>query len=385
MKLEKESNFKELIPKLIQKSKSLSKELKNRIKLNHIFSEFEAKATNQFNFFIKESEKRYLGSKYGSKMEYLLKSSQKRGKKEANKILNDKFYLDPEIQNERKKMQKKATNEIHQNITDIINRIKGVKSDSFSKNIINSINSKYLSEDKEKMEKNKNELNDILGKDEKTITKSFDNYRNILSKIKPSQKKIYTTEEQEQNENSKIKKEMFFNVPKMQLLNYTKAFHHIKTKKEEDDENRINIKKLISYSISGKNLLPKDKTLGYINQILKPKRNDFCSMNNTKSIVMQKAMNEFNIFKRYRDKNYEITKKLGMEKIPSLTIYEKLIKNSFNKIKLERKKKNELIYNSQKLIGLNSKDILNNKIQDNLNYLNNFERNYMTYNNTISV
>ena len=85
MKQTNKSNFHELIPKLIQKSKTLSREIKNRIKLNHIFSEFETKASNQFNFFIKESEKRYLGSKYGSKIDYLLKSSQKRGKKEANK------------------------------------------------------------------------------------------------------------------------------------------------------------------------------------------------------------------------------------------------------------------------------------------------------------
>ena len=117
------------MPKLIEKSEDLSKEIKYRIKLNHIFSEFEAKSGNQFNFFIKESEKRYLASKCGTKIEYLLNRSKRRGKKEALKILNDDFYLNQDILDERKKMQAKSTNEIHKNITDIINEIKNVKND----------------------------------------------------------------------------------------------------------------------------------------------------------------------------------------------------------------------------------------------------------------
>ena len=55
--------FIDLVPKLIANSKGLSNELNNRIKSNHLFSEFEIKASNQFKFFLKESEKRHLGSK----------------------------------------------------------------------------------------------------------------------------------------------------------------------------------------------------------------------------------------------------------------------------------------------------------------------------------
>ena len=385
MKQEKELNYKELIPKLIQKSKSLSKELKNRIKLNHIFSEFETKASNQFNFFIKESEKRYLFSKYGSKMEYLLKSSQKRGKKEVNKILNDNFYLDINILNERKKMLKKSTNEVHQNITDIINKIRGVKKNISNRNNNNKfLNTNYLSEKKEKIERYKNEINEVLNKEEESIAKSFDNYKYILSKIKPCPKKNYITEEEEENENNKIKKVMFFNVPKLHLLNYTKALSHYKTNKEIDDENRINIKKLLPYSVSGKNLLPKDRNFCYVNPLLYNNK-DLLTMNFTNSIVIKKAMNEFNIFNQYNNKSKEITKKLGIGKIPSLKIYEKMIKNSFNKIKLERKHLNDLVCESQKNIGIDSKDLLNKKIKENLNTLTNFEKNFLKYSNTISV
>ena len=385
MKQEKEFNYKELIPKLIQKSKSLSKELKDRIKLNHLFSEFETKVSNQFNFFIKESEKIYLYSKYGSKMEYLLKSSQKRGKKEAKKILNDNFYLDIDILNERKKMLKKSTNEVHQNITDILNKIRGVKKFISIRNNNNLLSTNYLSEKKEKLEKYKNEIKDVLNKEEETIAKSFDNYKYILSKIKPCPKKNYITEEPEENENNKIKKKMFFNVPKLHLLNYTKAVSHYKTNKDIDDENRINIKKLLPYSISGKNILPKDKKFGYVNPLLYKNNKDLLTMNCTNSIVIQKAMNEYNVFNNYNNKDKEITKKLGIENMPSLKVYEKMIKNSYNKIKLERKQKNNLICESQKDIGIDSKDILNKKIKDNLNTLSNFEKLFLKYSNTIPV
>ena len=389
MKTEYESsqsnNFKELIPKLIQKSNGLAQELNNRIKLNHIFSEFESKASNQFNFFIKESEKRYLGSKYGAKIEYLLKSSEKRSKKEAYKILSDHFYLNPEILKERKKMQKKSTNDFHQNITDILNRLKGIKNES-SKKTKKMLNDGYMNSiSEEKMKRNKNEVNTILNNDEKIISKNFEYYKEFLKQIKPTPKRTEVTdnEDNEKNNNNRIKKNMNFCIPKIQLLNYKKAFSQIKTKKQEDEENRINIKKLISYSISGKNLLPKKHKFCY--PLLARKNRDTFIMNSTNTIVTNKALNAFNTIKRYKSKNDEISEKLGIRKIPSLNIYENLIQNNFKKIKLERKNLYESIQSSQKYIGLNPKEKLNAKIQENLNYLTSFENDFKKYNNTDSV
>ena len=48
-----------LIPRLITKSNNLTKEIKNRIKLNKIFSEFENKASNNLNYFITASNQIY--------------------------------------------------------------------------------------------------------------------------------------------------------------------------------------------------------------------------------------------------------------------------------------------------------------------------------------
>ena len=193
----KRLTFIDLVPKLIANSKGLSNELNNRMKSNHLFSEFEIKASNQLNFFIKESEKRHLGSKYGTKMDYILKASKRRGRKEAFKILNDNFYLDKDLLNERKKMLKKSTNEIHHNITNIINKIKGIKtvknfwennnSNRSIKNCkkrIKPLNHEILSyKDKLILENKKKEINTMFNQDKTKMENFFDSYKTYLSNV----------------------------------------------------------------------------------------------------------------------------------------------------------------------------------------------------------
>lgn len=402
-------DFNKLVPKLIEKSENLSKEIKYRMKLNHIFSEFESKSGNQFNFFIKESEKRYLGSKYGTKIEYILNTSNKRGKKEALKILNDDFYLNRDILNERKKMQTKSTNEIHKNITDIINEIKKVKNDSLtlskkkSRNIFKSrINLfKNLKTDNifknsnKNLNRNKNDINSLFFKEEKNVKYSFDNYKNFIKSIDPIVKKRIVTEEDEDSKNKEdinnkdnksiLKKKYNFSMPKMELLSYKKPIKHIRTRKDEDEENRVNIKTLLPYSVSGKNIFPKLKNFNKINSSLFSNKNnkDAFIINSTNTIIVKKALEEFNSNKIFLNKNNKIINKLGIEKIPSLGIYEKIIKNNSNKIRLRRKYLNERIYNNQKNKGLNYLQKLDSQIVESINYINNFEKNYPKL-NTIS-
>ena len=389
-----------LVPKLIEKSEDLSNEIKYRIKLNHIFSEFEAKSCNQFNFFIKESEKRYLGSKYGSKIENLLNMSNKRNKKEALKILNDDFYLNRDILNERKKMQTKSTNEIHRNITDLINEIKGIENDALelskknSRNIFRSrinlfknLNSENIFRNsKNNLNRDKKDINNLFLKEEKNVKYSFDNYKNYINSIEPTEKKVIKTEENEGKYKEEYKKKRKYNfiIPKMELISYKKAIKHIKTKKEEDEENKINIKKLLPYSVSGKNIFPKLKNFNKISLFSNRNNNkDAFIMKSTNAIIVKKALEELNSIKIYHNKNNKIINKLGIERIPSLREYEKIIKSNSNKIKLKRKNLNERIYYKQKNKGLDLIQKLNAQIDNNINYINNFEKNYSKL-NTIS-
>ena len=396
-------DFNILVPKLIEKSEDLSKEIKYRIKLNHIFSEFEAKSGNQFNFFIKESEKRYLASKCGTKIEYLLNRSKRRGKKEALKILNDDFYLNQDILDERKKMQAKSTNEIHKNITDIINEIKSVKNDGLelstkkSRNIFRSkinlfknLNSENIFKNNQKnLNRNKNDINKLFAKEEKNVKYSFDNYKNFLKSIESTVKKL--TEEDESNKykeenynKTSLKKRYNFNIPKMELLSYKKAIKHIRTKKDEDEENKINIKKLLPYSVSGKNIFPKLPNFNKINSFFTNNNNkDAFIMKSTNTIIVKKALEEFNSVGVYHNENNKIINKLGIERIPSLGEYEKIIKTNSNKIRLKRRNFNKRIYNNQKYKRLDLMQKIDVQIEDNINYINNFEKNYPKL-NTIS-
>ena len=389
----KAKKYIEYIPKLIANSKGLSKELNNRMKSNHLFSEFEYKASNQFNFFIKESEKRHLGSKYGTNIDYLLKISKKRGQKEAFKILNDNFYLDKELLTERKKMLKKSTNEVHDNIINLIQKIKGVKkTKNYWENSTNLKSNNYrknvkpLSEDtlsyKDKiiLEKKKKEINTVFNIEEKKLKTFFDKYKSYLTKVDNI---IY--EKTQNNLTSKLHNKIHFNVPKMQLLNYTKSFTHIKTKRDIDNENRINLKKLMQYSISKKDLNPSGEK-NFCMTLPNKGRSENLDTKNTNSLVLQKALNEWSAFKnKFMKKNETINEKLGLDKIPSLKDYENLIKNNYNEERKRRRYLNEIISEKQKCYVKSKKELLISKIDENLKYLNNLENNLKKNKNIITI
>ena len=399
-KMIKKLNYIDLVPKLISNSKGLSLEVKNRLKSNHLFNEFEIRASNQFNFFIKESEKRHLGSKYGAKIDYLLTSSRKRGQKEAYKILHNKFYLDKDLIKERKKMLKKSTLEFHDNIIETINKIKGIKNTKqywsennkikkYKKNIRPLNDEALLLENKKILEMKKTEINKVFHKEEEKLKTFFNKYKTYLSEMNNS---FLPKTENDENSVNNIRNKTFnnkiiFTFPKMQMLNYTKSSTNMKTKKELDEENRINLKKLMQYSMSKKEIESfKDSHKKF--NLTNPNSKEGFSLEtrNTNSLVLHKALNEYNSFKKkFLKKNETIRDKLGIDKIPNLKEYENLIKNNFNEIKEKRRQRNNIIYARQKELEKNRKELLIDKIDKNLDFLKNFEDNILKKNKNLKT
>ena len=399
-KMSKKLNYIDLVPKLISNSKGLSLEVKNRLKSNHLFNEFEIRASNQFNFFIKESEKRHLGSKYGAKIDYLLTSSRKRGQKEAYKILHNKFYLDKDLIKERKKMLKKSTLEFHDNIIETINKIKGIKNTKqywsennkikkYKKNIRPLNDEALLLENKKILEMKKTEINKVFHKEEEKLKTFFNKYKTYLSEMNNS---FLPKTENDENSVNNIRNKTFnnkiiFTFPKMQMLNYTKSSTNMKTKKELDEENRINLKKLMQYSMSKKEIESfKDSHKKF--NLTNPNNKEGFSLEtrNTNSLVLHKALNEYNSFKKkFLKKNETIRDKLGIDKIPNLKEYENLIKNNFNEIKEKRRQRNNIIYARQKEMEKNRKELLIDKIDKNLDFLKNFEDNILKKNKNLKT
>ena len=114
----------EMIPEVIKNSTNYTKEFKKRLKLNGIFSEFENKASNELNFFIDESNRRYSKSKCGINLNTLIASTRKKCLDESMKILRDKFYNNNVIDEERNKMRYKNGKNIYKKLKNKMNIIR---------------------------------------------------------------------------------------------------------------------------------------------------------------------------------------------------------------------------------------------------------------------
>ena len=96
-----------LVPKLLDKTSHYANNLKNRIKIDGIFSEFDDSANINFKKFIKLSEQRYKSIKSGTHLNNILDSQDEERKELSENILSNKFYNNNDIEKESKKLLKK--------------------------------------------------------------------------------------------------------------------------------------------------------------------------------------------------------------------------------------------------------------------------------------
>ena len=182
-----------LIPRLIDKSNNLTKEIKSRIKLNKIFSEFENKASNNFNYFISASNNRYNSSKLGNDLDTIIHNTRSKNINEAKKIINDKFYTDAILEKEKQKMKYKSTSKIYKDIRDTFNMMKLPLETKFSRNtnkeiqlILKGIDNKDQAENKnnnleDQIEKKKQlTIEDNVKVGKKAINFEFERERNTI-------------------------------------------------------------------------------------------------------------------------------------------------------------------------------------------------------------
>ena len=158
--IEKNQAINILVPRLIDKTEHLQKEIKTRILLNKIFSEFENKASNKLNYFITNSFKRYNCTKLGNNINTFLTEREKENKNEINKILNSNFYNDTDLKLEKKKMKYKSTTKLLKGINEIFDKIKYPLETKFSRNSKIKIREIIVGKDELK-EKNDNKIKEV--------------------------------------------------------------------------------------------------------------------------------------------------------------------------------------------------------------------------------
>ena len=399
--IEKNQAINILVPKLIDKTEHLQKEIKTRLLLNKIFSQFENKASNKLNHFITNSKKRYNCSKLGNNINIFLSESQRENIKDINEVLNNDFYKDSDIKLEKKKMKYKSTSKLFSDINDIFNKIKYPLETKFSRNskkqiqlIINNKDNKENKKEnkikkveikkiipikrniirfynKKALTTDKQVINSEIELDQKSIQYSIDEYLNkvnckiLKSDINNNYPPVILFNSESYSKKPKIK------FPKINFLNYLKPSNKIQP---------IIIKRNIPKSPDISKLMPyyklfkqnkrkdnnnnsEDKKIPFITEVgIKAPSKEY-DYNNTQDIVYTSANNELKIQQKLDDKRKIFDDYFGFNDIPRITMYKNIIAQKKEKLKMEKLNKMKSINRFKVSVRKKFNDIINNEMK----------------------
>ena len=391
-----------LIPRLITKSNNLTNELKSRMRLNKIFSEFENKASNNLNYFITASRRRYTGSKLGNDLDSIINKTRTKDLNKANNIINDKFYTDSNVETEREKMKYKSSSKIYKDIRDTFGKMKLSLETKFGKNVNKQIQliikgldnkkpiDKNINNDsnepkvinyniEQNVNKDKNAISNEFDKEQNLIGKEVNKYLNTINNINT----FNTPPSNTISQSSSPLKKYNFNLPNIKLVNYRK-YKFPKQNLTLEEEKKPNIKKLLPYSniykFNKKYMKNKEKNneeKEYKNYpfITEPDYNyvkdpDY---HNTLNVVFNSANKEFNLQTDFDIKRRRLENILGLNEIPQLNTYDDIAFKKSQTIKNERHKKAEKLSESQQFAVLSRKMQINRVIDQDMDLLDELE------------
>ena len=397
-----------LIPQLISKSNNLTKEIKNRIKLNKIFSEFENKASNNFNYFISSSNQRYTNSKLGNNLDSIINSTRAKNIDEATKIVNDKFYKDKNLEIEKQKMKYKSTEKIYNDIKNTFNKMRIPLESKFGRNSQKEIDSILQGKDNNSShnKRSSNIWNMFSEKEVKPFVNAKDNVRQGKKAINLEFQKDKNTLDNYiskylndiQNENTlnsfnslgnspkSSKKFISYKLPKIKLINYRQKSPPKKNVITEEQK-KPNIRKLLPYSRLGKlcHIEPEkednsftelpNKNYPFITEAKITNDNNKCEDNyqNTLDVVYNSANKEFVLRNNFDKKRKRLEMILGMDTIPQLNTYDDILFKKFERIKNKRHERARKINKSQRASLLSKKERINMIIDNDMELLDHFE------------
>ena len=397
-----------LIPKLLEQSNKYKKVFKNKNKMNNIFTEFEIKSSHHFNFFVKESINRYKNMKLGNDLNKLMSNSEKRRTTEVNRVLNDDFFSNNIIKQEKKNSKYYTSDKIYKNLKKTIKLLKDSTSDKahyYLNDITNEKTDKtksLLEEEKdniqepitskEKLNREKEDINKVFMNEESKIEKMFNKYRedvNILQQIGEKSKEKYAT----------MHKKIELALPKLEMINYehyeppkniekdvevlqrktldkiipfTKYYKqgNKNNKRNKSNNNDLKVKKIFKRLILNNNPML-DAKLTTLNNIKLRK----IDMNDTNDVVLNTAYKELTANNFINDKRRKLTEILAYD-VPKIENYRNIMKNKFKQIKNERNEINHEKLKLQKYAAMSHNDKLNLKIDNELYLLTQVEKDW---------
>ncbi len=392
-----------LVPRLINKTDDLKKEIKSRLLMNKIFSEFENKASDKFNYFITNSFKRYNCTKLGNNINTFLTEREKENKNEINKILNSNFYNDTDLKLEKKKMKYKSTTKLLKGINEIFDKIKYPLETRFSRNskikIREIINGKDELKSKKENKAKKVEIKKLTPAKRNII--KFYNKQSLTTDKKIINSELYTEQKSIQDSindylnkiNNKILKgdinsgispfsilnsETYrtkpkINFPKINFLEYRNIKRPKETKLTKNTfQKSPDINKIMPYYKSFKKredekINNEDKKIPFITEVgIKVQNNNKdreYDFDDTQDVVYTSANNELNIHQSLDFKRKKLDEMFGLNNVPNITTYNNIISKKIVDSRMEKFKKikstnNIMISTKQKF-----NDIINNEMK----------------------
>ena len=348
------------IPKLIDSSKAYMKDMKKKMILNNYLSNYNNRATKDFNKFLNDSNTRYKIIKSGNPMDSTLNHTMKVFSPISKQILSNKFYTELTTKDEEKKLKKVAKTgvenrklikrireeqiknsytETEKKFREFLNNLvlekKGLlkvkKTDNdWRKRVITNYTTEKFKEDNYL-------LQDIIDKDKKLFNSKIEDYFNEINNIKDS---ILNGSKEEIR---KKKQKIIINFDNLNMLKYKKPdpIPINLIKKAELEEDSIQLGKFVSYNKSSIKQIDNMKKLRK-SQLLNPiknieeenlNENDFY---NTRRVVKTEANNLFLMKDKFDKKNELISSKID-EDFPDIEEYPIIIRK-----RLERKKQKKI-------------------------------------------
>ena len=401
--IEKNQAINILVPRLIDKTEHLQNEIKTRILLNKIFSEFENKASNKLNYFITNSFKRYNCTKLGNNINNFLNEREKENKNEINKILNSNFYNDKDLKFEKKKMKYKSTTKLLKGINEIFDKIKYPLETRFSRNskikireIINGkdelkskkenkakkVEIKKLTPakrniikfyNKQSLTTDKKIINSELYKEQKSIQDSINDYLNKINNkiLKADVNSGISPFSILNSETYRTKPKI--NFPKINFLEYRNIKRPKETKLTKNTfQKSPDINKIMPYYKSFKKredekINNEDKKIPFITEVgikvhnnNKDREYDF---DDTQDVVYTSANNELNIHQSLDFKRKKLDEMFGLNNVPNITTYNNIISQKIENSRMEKFKKIKSTNNIMNSTRQKFNDIINNEMK----------------------
>ena len=385
-----ENKLNSYVPQLLDSSKAYIKDIRKKMIVNNYLTNFNTRASKDFNKFLTESNTRYKVVKSGNAIEPALNQTMKEISPLSNSILNNKFYTELNTINEENKLKKFAKSGIENK--KLIKQIREEQiKDSYSKvelkfreylnNLVlekkgllkikktdNDWRKKVMTNySYDKYQSDTFLLNYIFEEDEKQIHNQLNNYYTEMNLIKEN------IPNETQDEIKKKKQKIYFNIDTLKMLKYKKPdpIPINLIKKAELEEDTIHLGKFVPYNKSS--IKQKDKIKKFKkSQLFSPNKNieednlNEKELYNTRRVVKGEANNLFLMKDKFDKKNEIISNKVD-DDFPKIEEYPMIIRKRLEKIKQKRIK--ESLKNSKYLSTDEEK-----RLNCNLNLKKKFEK-----------